>query len=146
MDATVDIHPTRCLADLPLHKALECGLTTQALGLWMAFRGMHPQDALHIVKQESHHYASSNGRANTQPNNRAPATPQGSNTYDWTPHTTATCSTCPRYPLATQPPQWIPQDTPYTARDKQYHYPTPIQHLATTLGHPANTAPTPPTP
>ena len=28
---------------------------------------------------------------------------------------------------------------PYTDRDKQYHYPTPIQQLATTLGHPANT-------
>ena len=60
VDATVDIHLTRRLADLPLHKALESGLTTQALGLWMAFKGMHPQDALHIVKQESHRYAYGN--------------------------------------------------------------------------------------
>ena len=30
-------------------------------------------------------------------------------------------------------------DTPYTDRDKQYHYPTTIQQLATTLGHPPNT-------
>ena len=66
VDATVDIHLTRRLADLPLHKALESGLTTQALGLWMAFRGMHPQDALHIVKQESHRYAYGIGRADTQ--------------------------------------------------------------------------------
>ena len=47
VDATADIHLTRRLADLPLHRALESGLTTQVLGLWMAFRGMHPQDALH---------------------------------------------------------------------------------------------------
>ena len=42
VDATVDIHLTRRLADLPLHKALESGLTTQALGLWMAFKGHAP--------------------------------------------------------------------------------------------------------
>ena len=50
VDATIDIHLTRRLADLPLHKELESGSTPQALGLWMAFRGMHLQDALHIVK------------------------------------------------------------------------------------------------
>ena len=44
----------------------------------------------------------------------------------------------PPIPSATQPRQWIPEDTPYTVRDKQYHYPTPIQQLATTLGHPGN--------
>ena len=66
VEATVDIHLTRRLADLPLYKALESGLSTQALGLWMAFRGMHPQDALHIVKQESHRYAYGNGGADTQ--------------------------------------------------------------------------------
>ena len=66
VDATVDIHLTRRLADLPLHKALESGLTTQALGLWMAFKGIHPQDTLHTVKQESHCYAYGNGRADTQ--------------------------------------------------------------------------------
>ena len=65
VDATVDIHLTKRLADLPLHRALECGLTTQALGLWIAFRGIHPQDALHIVKQESHRYTYGNGRADT---------------------------------------------------------------------------------
>ena len=52
VDATVDIHLTRRLAGLPLHRALESGVTTQALGLRITFRGMHPQDALHIVKQE----------------------------------------------------------------------------------------------
>ena len=30
-----------------------------------------------------------------RPNTRTPTTPQGSNACDWTPHTTATCSTCP---------------------------------------------------
>ena len=65
VDATVHIHLTRCLADLPLHRALESGLSTQACGLWMAFRGMHPQEALHIVKQESHRYTYGNGRAGT---------------------------------------------------------------------------------
>ena len=33
----------------------------------------------------------------------------------------------------------MPEDTPYTDQDKQYHYPTPIHQLATTLGHPGNT-------
>ena len=33
LDATVDIHLTRRLADMPLHRALESGLTTQAPGL-----------------------------------------------------------------------------------------------------------------
>ena len=33
VDATVDIYLSRRLADLPLHRALESGLTTQALGL-----------------------------------------------------------------------------------------------------------------
>ena len=54
VDATVDIHPTRCLAVPPLHRALESGLTMQPSRLWMVPRGMHPQEALHIVKQESY--------------------------------------------------------------------------------------------
>ena len=45
VDATVDIHLTKRLPELPLHRAL---------ALWMAFRGMHPQDALHIMKHECH--------------------------------------------------------------------------------------------
>ena len=138
-DATVDIHLTKPLADLPLHRALESGQTTQALGLWMAFRGMHPQDPLHIVKQESHCYTYGNGRADThakhQNTNHTPGlehmrldTPDHSQLQH-----------LPPIPSATQPPHWIPEDTPYTDRDKQYHYPTPIQQLATTLDHPANT-------
>ena len=101
LDATVDIHLTRRLADLPLHKALESGLATQALGLWMAFRGMHPQGALHIGKQESYRYAYCNGRADTQ------AKHQNTNT-------TANLQHPPPIPPATQPPQWMPEDTPYT--------------------------------
>ena len=139
VDATVDIHLTRRLADLPLHKALESGLTTQALGLWMAFRGMHPQDALHIVKQESHRYAYGNGRADTQAKHQNTShTPGLEHVRLDTPHHSH-LQHLPLIPPATQPPQWMPEDTPYTDRDKQYHYPTPIQQLATTLGHPANT-------
>ena len=59
------IHLTKRIEQLPLHRALESGLTTGALGLWMAFTGMHPQDALHIVKQESHRYTYGNGHADT---------------------------------------------------------------------------------
>ena len=139
VDATVDIHLTRRLADLPLHKALESGLTTQALGLWMACKGMHPQDALHIVKQESHRYAYGNGRADTQAKHQnINHTPGLEHVLLDTPHHSH-LQHLPPIPPATQPPQWMPEDTPYTDRDKQYHYPTPIQQLATTLGHPANT-------
>ena len=139
VDATVDIHLTRRLADLPLHKALESGLTTQALGLWMAFKGMHPQDALHIVKQESHRYAYGNGRADTQAKHQiTDHTPGLERVRLDTPHHSH-LQHLPLIPLATQPPQWMPEDTPYTDRDKQYHYPPPIQQLATTPGHPANT-------
>ena len=139
LDATVDIHLTRRLADLPLHRALESGLTTQALGLWMAFRGMHPQDALHIVKQESPRYTYGIGRADThakhQSTNHIPGLEHvrlGTPRHSRLQH-------LPPIPSATQPPQWIPEEMPYTDRDKQYHYPTPIQQLATTLGHPTNT-------
>ena len=139
VDATVDIHLTRRLADLPLHKALESGLTTQALGLWMAFKGMHPQDALHIVKQESHRYAYGNERADMQAKHQnTNHTPGLEHVRLDTPHHSH-LQHLPPIPPATQPPQWMPEDTPYTDRDKQYHYPTPIQQLATTLGHPANT-------
>ena len=139
VDATVDIHLTRRLADLPLPKALESALTTQALGLWMAFRGMHPQDALHIVKQESPRYAYGNGRADTQAKHQNTShTPGLQHVRLDTPHHSH-LQHLPPIPPATQPPQWMPEDTPYTDRDKQYHYPKPIQQLATTLGHPANT-------
>ena len=139
VDATVDIHLTRRLADLRLHKARESGLTTQALGLWMAFRGMPPQDALHIVKQESHRYTYGNGRTDTQAKHQSTShTPGLEHVRLDTPHHSHLQHLLP-IPSATQPPQWIPEDTPYTDRDKQYHYPTPIQQLATTLGHTANT-------
>ena len=139
VDATVDIHLTRRLADLPLHKALKSGLTTQALGLWMAFRGMQPQDALHIVKQESHRYAYGNGCADTQAKQQSNShTAELEHVRLDTPHHSHLQHLLP-IPFATKPPQLIPEDTPYTDRDKQYHYPTPIQQLTTTLGHPANT-------
>ena len=138
-DATVDIHLTRHLADLLLHKALESSLTTQSLGLLMAPRGMHPQDALHIIKQESHRYAYGNGRADMQAKHQSTShTPGLEHVRLDTPHHSH-LQHLPPIPSATQPPQWTPEDTPYTDRDKQYHYPTPIEQLTTTLGHPANT-------
>ena len=101
--------------------------------------GMHPQDALHIVKHESHRYAYGNGRADTQSKHQNTShTPGLEHVQLNTPHHSH-LQHLPPIPPATQPPQWIPEDTPYTDRDKQYHYHTPIQQLATTLGHPANT-------
>ena len=139
VDATADIHLTRRLADMPLHRALKSGLTTQALRLWMAFRGMHPQDALHIVKQESHSYTYGNGRADTHAKHQSTSHTPGLELVRLdTPHHSH-LQHLPRIPSATQPPQCMPEDAPYTNRDKQYHYPTPIQQLATTLGHLANT-------
>ena len=139
IDATVDIHLSRHLRDLPSHRAFETSLTTQALGLWLAVRGMHPQDALHIVKQESHRYTYCNGRADTHAKHQSTShTPGLEHVRLYTPHHSH-LQHLPPILSATQPPQWIPEDTPYTDRDKQYHYPTPIQQLATTLGHPANT-------
>ena len=139
VDATVDIHLTRRPANLPLHRALEFGLTTQALGLWMAFRGMHPQDALHIVKQESHCYTYGNERADTHAKHQSTShTPGLKHVRLDTPHHSQ-LQHLPPIPSAKQPPQCMPEDRPYTDRDKQYHYPTPIKQLATTLGNPANT-------
>ena len=121
MDAAVDIHLTRHLADLSSHKALESGLTTQALELRMAFRGMHPQDALHIIKQESHRYTYGNGRADTQAKHQSTShTPGLRHVLLDTPHHSQ-LQHLPPIPSATQPPQWIPEDTPYTNRAKQYH-------------------------
>ena len=139
VDATVDIHLSRRLVDMPLCRALKSGLTTQALGLWMAFRGMHPQGALQIVKQESHRYTYGNGRADTHAKRQSTShTPGLEHVRLDTPHHSH-LQHLPLIPSATQPPQWMPEDAPYTDRDKQYHYPTPIQQLATTLGHLVNT-------
>ena len=139
IDATVDIHLTKRVAELALHRAPQSGLTTQALGPPMAFRGMHPQDALHIVKQESHHYTYGNGRSDTHPKHQNTNHDPGLEhvRLDTTQHNDL--QHLPLIPLATQHPHWVPEDTLYTYRDNQYHYPTPIQQLATTLGQPVNT-------
>ena len=65
-----------------------------------------------------------------RPNTRGPATPQGSNTYNWTPHTTVTCSTCPRYPRPHSPPNLYPR----TRR-------TQIATRSTTTPHPSSSWP-----
>ena len=105
----------------------------------MAFRGMHPEDALHIVKQESHCYTYGNGHTDTHAKHQnTNHTPGLEHMRLDNPHHSH-LQQLPPIPLVTQCPHWIPEDTPYTDQDKQYHYPTPIQQLATTLGHPANT-------
>ena len=104
VDATVHIHLTKRLADLPLNRPLKSHLTTQPLALWMAFKDIHPPDALHIIKQESHRYTYGNGCADThlkhQNTNHTPGlehmrldTPQDSNLQH-----------LPRIPSATQRP------------------------------------------
>ena len=113
VDATVDIHLTGRLADLPLYRALQSGLTTHTLGLWMAFRGMHPQDPLHIVKQESHRYTYGNGRADTHAKHQSTRhTPGLEHVQLHNPHHSH-LQHLPPIPSATQPPQWMPRDTSY---------------------------------
>ena len=126
VDAAVDIHLTRRLAHLCLHRALRSGLTTQALGLWMAFRGMHPKDALHIVKQESHRYTYGNGRADTHAKHQSTSHTPGLEHVRLDTPNYSHLQDLPPVPSATQPPQWIPEDRPYTDRDKQYRYPKRI--------------------
>ena len=105
----------------------------------MAFRGMQPQDPLHIVKQESYRYRYGNGRADTHAKHKSTNhTPELEHVRLDYPHHSHLQHLL-QIPSATEPPQWIPEDTPYTDRDKQYHCPTPIHQLATTLAHPANT-------
>ena len=138
VDTTVDIHLTRRLANLPLHKSLESGLTTQALGLWMAFRGMLPQDTLDIVKPGSHRYTYGNGRADTQAKHQSTShTPGLEHVRLDTPHHSH-LQHLTQIPSATRPPQ---MDTRGHAvhRSRQAE-PLPHTHqAATTLGHPANT-------
>ena len=145
VDATVDIHLTRRLADLPLHRALESGLTTQALGLWMAFKGMHPQDALHIVKQESHRYAYGNGRADTQAKHQnTNHTPGLERVRLDTPHHSH-LQHLPPIPPATQPPQMDAGG--HAVHGSRQAVPLPHTHSAT--GHhtrPPSEHRTPPTP
>ena len=114
VDATVDTHLTRRLADLPLHSALESGLGTQALGVWMAFRGMHPQDALHIVKQESHRYTYGNRRADTHAKHQSTSHTPGLEHVRLENLHHSDLQHLPPIPPATQPPQRMPEDTPYT--------------------------------
>ena len=139
VDATVDIHRTKRLPELPLHKAPDSGLATPAFGLWIAFRGMHPQDALHIVKKESHRYTYGNGHTDTHAKywntNYSPKLDHIR--LDTTHH--SHLQHLPPIPLVTRPTHWVPKDTRYTDRDKQYHYPTPILQLVNTLGHTPNT-------
>ena len=105
----------------------------------MAFRGMNPQDALHIVKEEFHRYTYGNGRADTHAKHQNTNDTPGLEhvRLDTTHH--SQLQHLPPISSATQPPEWIPEDMPYTDRDKLYQYPTPIQQLATTLDQPANT-------
>ena len=132
VDAKVDVQITKRLADLPLHRALGSGLTTQALGLWMAVRGMQPRDALHIVKQAFHRYTYGNARADTHAKHQnTNYTPGLQHVRLNTPHHSH-LQHLPLIPSATQPPHWIPEDTPYTNR--------PLPQAHPTAGHPCSAA------
>ena len=82
VDATSDIHLAKRLAVLHLHRELEAGPTTQALGLWVAFRGMHRQDALHLVNRSPIATHTAMDVQTCMPNTRTPTTVHGSNRYD----------------------------------------------------------------
>ena len=78
----------------------------------MAFRGMQPQDALHIVKQESDRYTYGNGRADTHAKQQnTNHTPGLEHVRLDTPHHSHLQHLPPK-PSATQPPHWIPGNTP----------------------------------
>ena len=130
--STIDIHLTRRLAD----KALESGLTTQGLGLWMAFRGIHLEDTLHIVKQESHRYTYGNGCTDTQAKHQSTSHTSGLKHVRLdTPHHSRLQHLSP-IPSATQPLQ---MDTRGHA-DTALPHPPKQQHTPTTdppAGHPS---------
>ena len=87
----------------------------------------------------AYRYTYGNGRADTHAKHQSTSqTPGLEHLRLDTPHHSH-LQHLPLIPSATQPPQPMPEDAPYTDRDKQYPYPTPIQQLATTLGHLANT-------
>ena len=105
----------------------------------MSFRGMHLNDALHIINPDSHRYTYGNVRANTHAKHqKTNCTPELEHVRLDSPHHSL-LQHLPPIPSATQPRHWILEDTAYTDRDKRYHYPTPIEQLATTLGHPVKT-------
>ena len=80
---------------------------------------MHPQDALHIVEQESHRYRYGNGRADTHAKHQnTNHTTELEHVRLDTPHHSH-LQHLPPIPSATQLPHWIPVDTPFTDRDKQ---------------------------
>ena len=138
VDATVDIHLTKRLAELPIHKALESGLPTEGLGLWMAFRGMHPRtpctSSTGVPLLQRRHWT--NGQACQIPEHKPDS---GAGTRMAGHHTPQPPTAHAHVPSVQLLPHWVPEDTPHTEGDKQYHYPTSFQQLATTLGDPANT-------
>ena len=70
----------------------------------MALRGVHPQDALHIVKQESHRYTYGNGRADKHAKHQSTShTPGLEHVRLDTPHHSH-LQHLPLIPSATQPP------------------------------------------
>ena len=130
VDATVGIHLTKLL-----DRALESGLTTQELGLWMAFRGMRPQDALHIVKQDSHRYSYGNGRGETDAKQQnTNHTPGLEHVRLDTPHHSH-LQHLPPIPSPKCPPTGYPK----TRRTRTKTNSTTTPPPSTTLGHPANT-------
>ena len=126
----------------PPHQAPRGPAPPQGTRIWPHHTGVGTMDGLqgHAPQgRPTHRQTYGNGRADTHAKHQSTShTPGLEHVQLDTPHHSH-LQHLPPIPSATQPPQWMPEDTPYTDGDKQYHYPTPIQQLATTLGHPANT-------
>ena len=52
VDATLDIHVTKGLAQLLLHPALNSGHGMQPVGREMGLRGLEPQEVRHIIRYD----------------------------------------------------------------------------------------------
>ena len=138
----------------------------------MAFRGMHPQDSLHIVKEESHRYTYGNGRADTHGKHQdtndtaelehvrldnphhsnlqqLPLIPSANNAltgYLGTARTrTETNSTTTPRPSNSWPPHWATQRTQTPATPRRLRLYTRLL-LSPTPGEPPSTPTKTPTP
>ena len=92
-----------------------------------------PHAQLHIVKQEPHRHQYGNGKVDIQAVHRRTTHLRTLQVPDLERNHTHLQHLPPKAePHRT--PDGVPEDAPYTAHDRAYHYPNPIQHLARVLG------------